>query len=189
MRIFLIRRLQILLFSVMFMACTGRHVYKKAAKQLAAKLPDSKNMNAGSSRYTLDVPEGWATEHKTMYGVDYFYLLAPPTKDDPHTNINVITEYMQGLSLDSYRTKTIASVKKMIPTTSNFDTGSIKANGLNGCWYSYDMEMQGIHASIVTYIFPKDGVAYIITAGTQAELAMRYRRLFNAVARSFRFSE
>ena len=146
-------------------------------------------MNVGKQNYHLYIPEGWTTEHRTAYGVDYYYLLAPKTAEDPNTSINVITEDMQNLSLDEFRDKTIESVKGAIPSASNFTEGGLIANGLAGKWYSYTMEPQGIKATLVCYIFPKEGIAYSITAGTQTKNVSHYRTLFDSVARSFRFVE
>ncbi len=180
---------QIILLSLMLLSCKGRHAYRKAVRDIASKLTEPKNMNAGSAAYSISVPDGWTTDHKTMYGVDYFYLLAPKTKEDPNTSINVITENMQQLSLETYRAKTMESVKKYIPNAANFDTGSIAANGINGCWYDYEIDLEGNKSTLVSYIIPKNGVAYIITAGTQVKYARRYRPLFNGVARSIKFKD
>jgi hypothetical protein len=49
------------------------------------------------------------------------------------------------------------------------------------------MEPQGIRATLVSYIFPKDGVAYVLTAGTQTKDAENYRGTFDKVAKSFKF--
>jgi hypothetical protein len=147
------------------------------------------NMNAGKLSYSIYIPSGWTTENRTLYGVNYYYLMAPKTEEDPNTNVNVVTEDMRSLSLEEYRTETINSVKRAIPTAAHFEKGDVTANGLQGAWYSYTMEPQGIKVSLVSYIFPKNKIAYIITAGTQAKDASRYRKLFDSVAMSLRFNE
>ena len=121
---------------VLLTACREKSKYRKAADEIAANVTDAKNMNAGKENYTIDVPNGWTTEHRSAYGVDYYFLLPPKTEKDPNTNINVITEYMQNLSLDDYRKKTIESVKKSIPGASILGQGDITADGLKGGWYS-----------------------------------------------------
>lgn len=162
--------------------------YRKAADEIVSNAPTPTNMNAGNEKYTLQIPNGWTTEHREAYGVDYYYLIAPKTADDPNTNINIASEFMQNLSLEDYLTGTIQSVKKSIPSAMILGQGEIVANGLKGVWYSYNMEPQGIKATLVNYIFPKDGVAYIITAGTQTKDASRYRPLFDTVAKSLKFT-
>lgn len=170
-------------------ACNNKSNYRKAAEEIVANVPPTANMNVGKLNYTVYIPTGWTTTHQTFSGIDYYFLSAPKTIDDPNTNINVITEYMQNLSLDEFKAKTIESVKRAIPSASILAEGDIEANGLKGSWYSYSMEPRNIKATLISYIFPKNGVAYIITAGTQTKDAARYRSTFDSVARSLKFSE
>lgn len=172
---------------VILLACKSN--YRKAADEIFKRSPEPTNMNVGKHNYALDVPEGWATAYRTYGGVNYYFLNAPQSKADPNTNVNVITENMQNLSLDIFKAKSIESLKRTIPTATIQAEGEIEANGLNGSWYSYTMEQSGIKASIVSYIFPKDGIAYVITAGTQLEDASRYRKTFDAIAKSLKFDE
>jgi len=170
-------------------ACKSK--YDKAADEILDKLPEgaSKNMNAGTLKYDINVPEGWTTQHQTLRGVNYFFLRAPKTITDPNTSMNVLSENMQNLSLEVFKAKTIESIKQAIPSAIILAEGDISSIGAKGGWFSYTMEPQGIKASLVCYIFPKDGTAYIITAGTQLEDAKRYRNTFDAVAKSLRFDE
>lgn len=161
--------------------------YRKAADEIVANIPEPTTMNVGKEKYSLYIPDGWTTEHRNYYGVDYYYLMAPKTNDDPNTSVNVATEFMQNLSLDDFLKGTIQSVKKAIPSAVILGQGEIMANDLKGVWYSYNMEPQGIRATLVSYIFPKDGVAYIVTAGTQTKDAVKYRETFDKVAKSFKF--
>lgn len=174
---------------VLLQACRTKSNYRKAADEIVVKAGGTEGMNTGGARYGLYVPDGWTTANRTNYGVDFYYLFAPKTAEDPNTNINVTTEFMRSMSLTTYREKTIEAIRQAIPSANILSWGVITANGLDGVWYSYSMEPQGIKATLVNYIFPKDGVAYIITAGTQTKDAARYRALFDSVARSFKFIE
>ena len=168
-------------------SCNTKSKYRKAADEIAANVPSAKNMNAGKENYHLYVPNGWTTTQRTVYGVDYYFLSAPKTQDDPNTNINVTTEHMQSLSLAEYREKSIESIQKAIPSAELLSRGDISAGDLKGAWYSCYLEPQGIKSKLVCYIFPKNGIAYIITAGTQAKDAARYSSLFDSVAKSMTF--
>ena len=165
--------------------------YLKAAKEVLGSVPapTNKNMNVGTENYSLYIPKGWTTAHWTYAGINYYTLHAPVSENDPNTNVNVITENMQNLSLDVYKEKTIESIKKGIPSAFITGEGDIETNSFNGGWYSYTMEPAGVKASIVAYMFPKDGVAYIITAGTQKKDADRYRSTFDSIAKSFKFNQ
>jgi hypothetical protein len=180
------------LYSIIFLftfltSCKSK--YHKAADEIADRIPESNTMNAGKNKYKLFVPDGWSTKHQTYNGVDFYFLNAPQTKADPNTNVNLITENMQHLNLDVFKTGSIKSLKRAIPSAIILDEGDIIANGINGKWYTYTMAPAGVKASLVSYIFPKDGVAYIITAGTQIEDAARYRNTFDQIAKSLKFVE
>jgi hypothetical protein len=180
------------LLMVMMVGCKTKN--EKAAEEIwdgggfnnKAKV---KNLNASTNNYSVYLPKGWTTKHRNYRGVNIFYLLAPQTAQDPNTSINILTEYMQHYSLQVYLSKTIAAVKKAVPSAVITGQGNITANGINGSWYSYTMQPQGIQASVVSYIFPKNGVAYAITGGTLPKYAARYRSTFDSVARSLKFNE
>lgn len=139
-------------------ACTYKSNHRKAAEDIIEKIPDTKNLNTGKRSYVLDVPVGWETKHQTAYGIDYYFLLAPKTLADPNTNINVMTESMLHLSLETYLKKAKEQVKLSISSAVILDEGSITAGSLKGAWYKYSMEPRGIKATLVCYIFPKDNV-------------------------------
>jgi hypothetical protein len=180
----------ILISIILFWGATAcKNKYQKAADELAANAPAPINMNAGKEKYTVQIPNGWTTKNRLAYGIEYYFLLAPKTADDPNTTINIISEFMQNLSLDDYLAGTIQSIKKSIPSAAVVGQGEIVATGLKGAWYTYNMEVQGIETTIVSYLFPKNGVAYIITAGTQPKDAQKYRKTFDQVAESFKFAE
>ncbi len=180
---------RILILIITLSACNNESKYRKAADDIAKNVPEPTNMNVGKEKYTLDIPAGWTTKNQTAYGIEYYFLLAPKTKDDPNTNINVVSEDMQNLSLDEYTEKAIQSIKKSIPSAMILQHGDIIANDLKGIWYSYTMQPQGIDVTLVGYIFPKNGVAYIISAGTQTKDAARYRSTFDLVAKSLKFEK
>ena len=168
-------------------ACISKSKYQKAADEMAAKLPPASNTKIATEDYSIFIPPGWKTEHRTAYGMNFYYLLAPKTPDNPNTNVNVLAEYMQNLTLEQYRQAVIESILKGIPTAEILGKGDITANGLRGAWYCYSMEPLGLKSTLVGYIFPKNGVAYLITAGTQTKDFGTYRSLFDSIARSLKF--
>lgn len=172
------------LLLVILLACKSKG--QKAIDEIAEHMPDPVNMNLGKENYTIDVPEGWTTAHTIYGGINYYFLGAPKTEDDPNTNINVITERMRNYSLETFREKSIESLKQAIPSVTILAEGYIEANGIKGGWYSYTMAPQGMEASLVSYIFPKNNIAYIVTGGTQLKDAARYRSTFDRIAKSIK---
>jgi hypothetical protein len=166
-------------------ACKSKN--RQAMDEIAARMPEPTNMNVGKENYTIDVPEGWTTAHTTYSGINYYMMGAPKTEDDPNTNINVITESLHNLSLDDYREKAIESLKQAIPDANILQRGDIETtDGLKGNWYQYTMAPAGVTANLVSYIFPHNNIAYIVTAGTQLKDAARYRSTFDRIAKSIK---
>jgi hypothetical protein len=166
-------------------ACKSKN--RKAMDEIAERIPEPVNMNVGKENYTIDVPEGWTTAYSTYSGVNYYTMGAPKTEDDPNTNINVITESLHNLSLDDYREKAIEGLTNAIPSANILQRGYITTtDGLKGGWYQYTMAPAGVEANLVSYIFPKNNIAYIVTAGTQSKDGARYRSTFDRIATSIR---
>jgi hypothetical protein len=101
--------------------------------------------------------------------------------------MNILNESMQNASFDEYKSQTNVNLKKMIPSAEVLNTGDIAAGDLKGAWTHYTMEQNGMKLDLVNYVFPKDGVAYIITATTKEGKMDQYRSTFDGVAKSFRF--
>src|SRR4051812_4866259 len=101
-------RTSIISFTLVILAvsCHTKNKYERAADEILSNT-STKNMNAGSENYSLYIPDGWTTSRQRSHGVNYYFLFAPKTPNDPNTNINVISEDMQNLSLDKYCQKTI----------------------------------------------------------------------------------
>ena len=176
-----------MLLLAIFTACKSRR--EKAVDELLSKAgPMGPDVDAHRLDYILYVPDGWTTRRQLAYDVNYYFLNPPKTNDAP-ADINLVTVNMQNVPLQEFREKMIESLKAATPDASDFEEGNVIANGREGVWYSYTMSPQGMNASFVCYIFPKDGVAYMITAGTFPEYASRYRSLFDSVARSLKFVE
>ena len=58
---------------VILIACDARSKHKKAAEEIAAKMTGTKGLNVGKQNYHLYIPDGWTTEHRSAYGIDYLW--------------------------------------------------------------------------------------------------------------------
>lgn len=154
-------------------------------EEILEKASTSKNINVGDKVYLVDIPNGWTTKDTSINNLKFYFLVAPTSDADFRTNINIINESMQGISFDEYKKKTIESMKHYMPNVEILESGDMKASDLAGSWFHYNLTQSGIKLGIINYTFPKDGIAYIITATTKAENLDKYRITFDAVAKSF----
>jgi hypothetical protein len=182
------KNVTLIIFALLFFACKNKTQSERAIEELGKNLPPITNMNAGKEKYTVFIPQGWTTKHTSNNGIEYYHIIAPRTKANLNTSVNIITEDMQQLSMEDFTVASMQSIRNYIPSAVIQTRGSIKANNLIGNWFTYTMEHQGLKASLVCYIFEKKGVAYIITAGTHPPLAAKYRPLFDKIASSLTFA-
>ena len=159
----------------------------KSPDEILNEVSKLKTINVGNDNYIVNIPTDWTTKDTTLNGVSFYFLLAPKTDNDFNTNMNILNESMQGESFDDYKKKSIETMKKQMPSLKFLDNGDIEASNINGSWLHYKMEQSGLKIEIISYTFPKDGIAYIITATTKEGELDKYRNTFDAVAKSFRF--
>ncbi|WP_343691601.1 hypothetical protein [Chitinophaga sp.] len=180
------RKIVGLLFLTLALACNTKKQPKTADEVLSSV--NKTNLNKGRQDFHLDTPEGWTTDRKTVQGIDYYYIIAPNTGEVPGTNINMVSESMQGITLKEYITKSMSTLKRLLPTSEIIANGDIEVNGIQGVWYNYTMEMQGVKADLMAYVLPKDGIAYVITGTCPPGKKGKYRPIFDAVAKSFKLN-
>ena len=180
------RKIVGLLFLTLALACNTKKQPKTADEVLSSI--NKTNLNKGSQDFHLDTPEGWTTDRKTIQGINYYYIIAPNTGEVPSPNINLVSESMQGVTLKEYITKSLSSLKQILPTSQVIANGDIEANGMQGAWYNYTMEMQGVKANLMAYVFSKDGIAYVITGTCPPVKSGKYRPIFDSVAKSFKLN-
>jgi len=180
------RKIAGLLFLTLALACNTKKQPKTAEEVLSSI--NKTNLNKGSQDYHLDTPDGWTTEHKTIQGINYYYIIAPNTGEVPSPNINLLTESMEGVTLKEYISKSLSSLEKVLPTSKVIANGDFEANGIQGAWYNYTMEMQGVKADLMAYVIPSNGIAYVITGICPPDKKAKYRPIFDAVAKSFKLN-
>lgn len=183
MKVYFLRLLYILLILT---ACKAKT--KNTPEDFLNKLTNKQNFNVGKHKYTVNVPDGWTTKNSTHSGIDYFFLIAPRTEPNSNTSINFITENMAGFDLDTYTSLAKKNLKNDIPSVNFLESGSLN-NGTQSNWYSYTFTFDQNEVFCLTYIFAKDGIAYVMTNATHKKDSSLYRSTFEEVAKSFRFED
>lgn len=158
----------------------------KTPDQILEQAGKNPGMNAGAGKYSFTTPEGWQRMDTTMQNIQFTYLFAPvENKTSFHTNINIGTENMQGMSADDYFEK---NVRMMGQYMQNFVAGTASARATNGNKMKiqeYTHTMNGVDMDVTMAIIPKDGIAYIVTITTPKGQRGNYQKEFDEVVNSF----
>ncbi|AFU58359.1 MAG: hypothetical protein QXX64_00180 [Nitrososphaera sp.] len=143
----------------------------------------SENNIYNNSLYKLSIayPPGWKvledvgiknSEIGSAFGTDrlsFVVVFAGPVQDNFATNINIETNYMQGMSLEEFAQNTEKSLASTF-SKNNFtvlDKGHTEINGRDAYFITATLEMeQPIKNELV--ILERDNYAYIITYNAMA---------------------
>jgi hypothetical protein len=151
----------------------------------AAKTP---GMNAGSSKFNIEAPSGWQKLDTSINGVKFTFLLAPVGSSGFRANMNVISQSMEGSSLDTYFDKNITSMDQYLQNFTAGAKGDKVVNGLPAKWMLYSQTQNGHVLDGMFYMIAKDGIAYIITfAATKGQVA-KYQASIDQAINSFRIN-
>lgn len=161
---------------------------KTGINKKAGELPVTPGMNAGKDKFDLHVPDGWTSRRVNKEGVDYYFLNSPKSATDSAANINVVTEDMQGVGFEKYLETSKKMLKDYNPSVKFINEGKIKLQNKEGAWFRFNLAPNGTKIFALTFIFPRKGIAYVMTCATSGEIE-RYKPTFDSVAKSLFFIE
>lgn len=143
-------------------------------------------MNAGVRKFSIDAPAGWQKLDTSISGVKFTFLLAPTASNGFRANINVISQSMEGSSAESYFAKNFNSMGQYVQDFSAGPKGEKDINGLPARWMQYSQTQNGHVLDGVSYLIPKDGIAYVITFAAAKGQMSKYQASLDEALRSFR---
>jgi hypothetical protein len=136
--------------------------------------------------YKINVPIGWELRDTTIQGLRMRFILAPDSLDYEKPRVNILIAAMGGKEIDDFTTTNMNYLKANMPETVLQDRGSIKVSAINGRWFTYTREQNGIVRDMINYIIPGREFAYMITCGTNRGSMIKYRAVFDQIAQSFK---
>ena len=180
----------LLLAAGVFILAGCKNKAPKTAEQILEAGGNNPAMNAGAGKFSFTTPEGWRRVDTVMQNVKFTFLFAPVENNSTfHSNININTEDMQGLSLDDYFKKNVAEMGRFMQ---NFVAGTVSARATNGNKLKiqeYTHTMNGVNMDVTMAIIPKGGIAYLVTITTPEGQRARYQKEYDQVVNSFRVSK
>ncbi len=168
----------ITLFAVtLFSSC--RHVTHAATAPPKFNASLALNMD----NFSIALPTGWKYTSRQLKGHDILFLVGP-NGDDFSPNMNVISEYVQNITLDSYVDISNAILVKKHMTLDG--GGKLIINGDTARYTTSNFVYYGKKIANRTYFIVKNGVAYVLTGMCLATQKESYRPFFDATVQTFR---
>lgn len=169
-------------------ACQNNPKTPKTADEVLKEVSKIPGMNAGVGKFNITVPEGWQRLDTSLNGVDATFLFAPLAKDGFRTNINVVSEFMHGTSLDEYYKKNVGMMAQYMQDFAEGATSEKEINGSKVKFLEYSHSQNGLNMDVIMALIPKNGVAYVITVTAPKGKRADFRKQFDDVVNSFSVS-
>ena len=171
-----------LLFTVLI-SCKNKPATADELLEKASKAP---GLNAGTGTFTVTAPEGWEKKDTVMNGITFLFIKSPVSSamKGIRPSMNVVTENMGGVSFDEYVKRNQSTMNQYFDQYKELDNGSIEANGMKGKWMRYSHAQNGYTLDNMVYMFPKNGIAYVLTGATMQGDMDKYKNTYDAIAKS-----
>lgn len=125
---------------------------------------DTSNLSSTNAKANIDfkIPSTWTK--KTNSGLDQYIL------DSKGTNVSIISENMQGYSIEDYNKYSEINVKKYFKID-NIRSNDLQINGYKARMINYNYTLNGQNIEIYQVLIYNKGTAYIFTIGGVDEIS------------------
>jgi hypothetical protein len=171
---------------VLLAACQNGTGKQKNADEVLKEAGKMQGANAGANNFEIESPSGWTRMDTTMQGLKATFLLAPEAGNGFRTNLNVITQAMNGLSGDAYYDASVDYMSKNMTQFKMVDKGTKRVAGMDAHYVHYNDVQNGTMMDQALYIIPQGNVAYLITCTTQPGDVTKYQPDFDKAIGSFK---
>ncbi len=157
-----------------------------ADEALLKEASRSPGINAGAGKFDISTPAGWQRKDTIFGGISATMLSTPSSDTGFRTNISVVSDSMQSLSLDDYEQQTIANLAKYVRQFVLTGKGEVVIGGIHARWIQYTQRPIGFDLSNICYLVPNKGIVYIITCSSLQSQMEQNRPSFDQAVLSFR---
>ncbi len=164
-------------------SCKNKPATANELLEQASKAP---GLNAGTGTFTVTAPEGWEKKDTVMNGITFLFIKSPVSSATQviRPSMNILTENMGGVSFDEYVKRNQSTMKQYFDQYKELDNGNIEANRMQGKWLRYSHAQNGYTLDNMVYMFPKNGIAYVLTGATMQGDMDKYKNTYDAIAKS-----
>ena len=165
-------------------ACKNGGDKKLSVDEALKKAGSAPGANAGSGKFDITAPSGWRRTDTSVSGLKATLLMGPDTSGY-RVNVSVITEAMQGTSIDRYVDMNVANLAKYIPQYGFVAKGQKEIAGLPARWIHYTQVSGGVPLDEICYIIPNNGIAYLVTCTTLKGQMEKEQAIFDQILSTF----
>lgn len=139
---------------------SNSNIDKNTSDSTVSANSDKTSFNILGNEILLDIDDSWT--EISMSGAEFAYII----DYEYATNVNLLTEYMQGYSFDKYLELSYDYLEKTA-NIKNMSTHKMTVAGMNAGVVQYTVNQGDVNVYIYQVCFEKDGYAYIFSFGTK----------------------
>jgi hypothetical protein len=181
------KRILICSLAVVFLFAACKEKKRPTLKEMLKEAADNPGLNVGAGNFNIDAPAGWTKADTSFSGVKMLLMMAPETTTGRRANINVLSEAMQGMSLDKYFDANVTTISGSANQYHFIEKGEKEINGSSFRWLHYSAASpNGTPIEQFLYISSKNNIAYLITCTSFKVQLEKDLLAFDQVLNSFR---
>jgi hypothetical protein len=142
---------------------------------------------SGSGEISITAPDGWSKADTSIRGYRTIMLMSEQEgpSDMFKENINVLTETVGTMNMDSYWDLTVNNMEKMLTNYKLKEVKEITVDGESAKSLDYSHEMQGYKIDVNAVVVIKGGKAYVITSSVEGGKLEKWRSAIDKTVASF----
>jgi hypothetical protein len=172
---------------LVFTACKDNKSTKETPVKPAKEEVKKSSSSTGSGEISIITPEGFTRIDTTTMGQKAIFLMSEPEgpSDMFKENLNVLSERVGSMSLQSYMDLTEGNMGKMLQSYIKKDLKDITVDGTPAKSLDYTHNMSGYELAVNAVVVIKNERAYIITSTAKAGEMSKWRKKFEEAINSF----
>ncbi len=136
--------------------------------------------------FTVDPPAGWVMFDTVVNKLSLRFLRPQDAQSGGNPLVNILVATMEKKNIDEFSETNMAYLQKNMPGVVLQEKGSIAIPSIDARWFTYTKEQNGVLREMINYIIPLNGIAYMVTCGTNSGSMKKYRPVFDKIVRSFK---
>jgi hypothetical protein len=136
-----------------------------------------------TTKFNIATPFGWQRRIQTSNGFEILFIVAP-TADGFSPNLNILTESLNGISTEEYLKTSAENMKNANMILDG--SGDFQADGIQGKYSTSTFNYKGTDIATKSYVFIKDGLAYVLTGSCLISQKDTYRPIFDKTVKTFK---
>jgi hypothetical protein len=158
---------------------------RQADSELLRKADSTPGINAGEGNFDIKTPAGWHRTDTLMGNIKAIMLSTPSPSIRFRTNVSVVSQSMNGLTLDQFEQLTLNNMAKYIQHFALIGQGERAVGDLHARWLHYSQSPDGLDLENILYIITDKGVAYIISCSALKGHLLQNHMAFEQAITSF----